>query len=205
MPLRKPGEPARMPQPVAPAALEAALAGGTAAERRAAARDLADAPDAVATLAAALAAEAEASVRAAIVGALVGASSEAAVEALVRSLTSEDAGLRNVAVEALQQMGDVAAPEVARLLGAGEPDLRIFAVNVLEGLRPQFALPLLARVLDDDPDLNVGLAAVEALAQLGGPAETGALRRFAARFPAEPFVGFAVDLACRRMAAGGTA
>lgn len=183
--------------------LGATLAGGTlVAARRAAARELTSVAGAEAPLAAALQAEPDASVRAAIVTALVGTGTAAAAAALAVPLSSEDAELRSAAIEALQQLGDVAVPEIVRLLDAADPDLRIFAVNVLEGIRPPVALPLLAHVLAHDPDMNVGLAAVELLAQFGGPEDAGLLHDFAARFPAEPFVAFAVDFACRRVSGG---
>jgi hypothetical protein len=84
------------------------------------------------------------------------------------------------------------------------PDVRIFAVNVLEAAfyRRTQDRERLHTILLDDPDVNVGLAAVEVLSQLGGPEDVPALRAFAARFPEHPFVDFAVDLVCRQAIPG---
>jgi hypothetical protein len=64
---------------------------------------------------------------------------------------------------------------------------------------------LLLGVLATDPEVNAGLAAVEALAAVGEPHDAAALRAFAARFSGEPFVRFAVAMACRRITAGAPA
>ncbi len=197
-------DPADAPRPLAEL-LAALRTGGTPTGRREAALELAATPEAVAELAAALGAEDDRSVREAIVAALAAIGTEPAAAGLAGFLRSEDAQLRNAAIGALQEMGTAAAAHVERLLGSPDPDARIFAVNVLEALRHPRARDWLLSALERDPEVNVGLAAVEALAQSGGPEDAAALRAFAARFPNEPVVGFAVDLACRRVAAGGGA
>jgi len=179
-------------------------AGATEAERREAADELATWPETACALGAALGEEASPRVREAIVLTLIAIGTPEAAAAIGGFLASEDVVLRNTAVEALQQIGPSAGAYVERLLEAPDPDTRIFAVNVIEALRQQEAAGWLRRVLARDPDLNVGLAAVEAIAQFGEPADEAVLRGFAARFPGEPFVTFAVNLACRRIAAGGT-
>jgi HEAT repeat protein len=195
---------ASVPAPLSAGDLLASLhAGATEAERRDAAADLAALPDTACALGAALGEEASPRVREAIVLALVGIGTPEAAAAIGGFLASEDVPLRNAAVEALQQMGASAGAYVEKLLAAPDSDTRIFAVNVIEALRQQAASGWLRRVLARDPDLNVGLAAVEAIVQFGEPADVAVLRGFAARFPNEPFVTFAVNMACRRIAAGG--
>jgi hypothetical protein len=177
--------------------------GGTEAERRSAALELADVPEAAEPLVAALLQEPSSSAREAIVTALISIGTPEAAAGLAGLLRSEDVSLRNSAVEALQQMGPAAGAVVYPMLGAADPDQRIFAINVLETLRYPGARDLLLGVLKIDPDVNVGLAAVEGLSQVGEPDDTPQLLAFAARFPNEPFVGFAVKVACRRVSAGG--
>lgn len=206
MPLRRPSpretaSDAPEPRPAA-ALIEALRQAGSASERREAALELAAAPESVGALVAAAGAEAEHSVREAIVFALLTIGTADAASGAARLLASEDAGLRNGAVEALQQMDATAIPAVEPLLGSADPDLRIFAVNVLAGVRDRAARPLLRRVLASDPELNVGLAAVEAVAQVGDGEDAAALRAFAARFPDDPSAACAADLAQRRAGAG---
>ena len=47
--------------------------------------------------------------------------------------------------------------------------------------------------------MNVCAAAVEGLADLGGPEQRQALADLPARFPAEPFIAFAVQAALERI------
>ena len=180
--------------------LETLRTGPPTAGRRAAALDLAGSADAAAALAAALGQESASEVREAIVTALVEIGSEAAAHGLAQYFRGEDVELRNAAVEALRQIGDPSALAMKERLASSDPDERIFAINVLEGLRHTDTADWLRDVLAHDPDIKVGLAAVEALVQTGEAEDAAALRAFAARFPDEPFVGFAVRLACDRVA-----
>lgn len=188
-----------LPHDADPADLLAALRDGQAAARRAAARDLARCPETAAALAACLAAESASEVREAIITSLIEIGNEPAIHGLAALFTSEDTALRNAAVDALCQLGDMAASEMHDRLSSLDPDERIFAVNVLECLRHGEAIIWLRGVLTHDPDLRVGLAAVEAVARRGGSEDVAALRAFAARFPGEPSVTFAVRFACERV------
>jgi HEAT repeat protein len=183
--------------------LAALRSGETEAERRQAALDLADVPNASAALAAALNGETGPAAREAIITSLMRIATEAAAASLAALLQSEDVVLRNSAVEALQQMGPAAGRVIAPLLAAGDRDVRILAINVLETLPYHGARDLLLGVIATDSEVNAGLAAVEALGVVGEPKDAAALRAFAKRFADEPFVRFAVDVACRRVTAGG--
>ena len=197
---RRAADPVPAAAPRSVASLIATLRGAaTAAERRAAALDLMAAPEAAAELIAALAEEPHVQVQQAIVTALISIGTSPASAGLAKLLASGDTALRNAAIEALQQMGAPAAVQMEALLAAPDPDLRLFALNVLSALRYPPALAWLRVALDRDENVNVGLAAVEALAEQGGPADAPAFRAFAARFPGEAFVAFAVTLACRRV------
>jgi HEAT repeat protein len=208
MPLLKPGASATPEAPAAPprareGLLAALRTGATEMERREAALDLASMPEAADALGAALAAEPAARVREAIITALLGIGTPAAAAVLAGVLGSEDTALRNDAIEALRELGPAAIAPIERLLESPVADIRMFAVSVLNGLGHTQASRLLQRVLECDPEINVGLAAVEVLVEVGGPESLPALRAFAARFPDEPFVHMAVDLACRRAATSG--
>jgi hypothetical protein len=175
----------------------------TATERREAALELASIPETVGELAAALGDEPEAHVRAAIVTALVLVGSDGAAAGFAGFLSSEDVELRNLAIDGLREIGTVTEPHVARLLSSADPDVRIFAINTLEVLPCGHLHGHLRRVLEEDTEVNVGLAVVEVLSQVGGPDDVPALRAFAARFADHPFVSFSVDLVCKRAMSGG--
>jgi HEAT repeat protein len=168
------------------------------ASARAAAGDVARLPE----LLSRLAQERDASVRVALFDAML-ACGAAAAPSLASLLSSNEPGLRNGAIEALQTLGVDAVEAVGACLAADDADTRLMAVAVLEALPPAWSRQRLVALLAQEPELNVALAAVEALALIGAPDDVPPLRRFAARHPAEPFVTFAVDLACRRI--GGAA
>ncbi|TCT23018.1 HEAT repeat domain-containing protein [Thiobaca trueperi] len=167
--------------------------------RRWAARDLADCPDISPVLVERLHQEADVSVREVIVTTLTGLGDAAAVAGLVECLRSEDAALRNEAIEAMRQLPDAVAPIMRGLLADPDPDVRIFAVNILESFcYPEVEAWLIA-VIDHDPHVNVCATAVDLLGEIGTLAARESLLRLKARFANEPYIRFAADLALERL------
>lgn len=170
-----------------------------AAVRRWAARDLLECPlVAAAPLIARLRREPERSVREVILTTLTRLGDAVAVAGLVDCLRSEDAALRNQAIEAMQQLPDEVAPIMRALLADADPDVRIFAVNILESLRHPDVEAWLIEVIDTESHVNVCGAALDVLSEAGGGAAVPALERIKARFAGEPYIQFAADLALRR-------
>lgn len=181
------------------AGLAVQLREGSAEQRRWAARDLAGQADAMALLGERLLAEREVRVREALLTSLTATPCEATVAALLPLLRSEDAQLRNGAIEALSSMPQAVGPRIARLLEDADADVRIFTVNLLGDLRHPLVLGWLADVLRLESQVNVVAAAIEVLAEAGGPEQLPALQAARQRFEHDPFIGFAADLAARRM------
>jgi len=179
--------------------LQAQLRNGDTEQRRWAARDLARHPQATAALGAQLLCETEASVREALLTSLSAMPGDNAVGALLPLLRSENAQLRNGAIEALAGMPLAVAPRVAALLHDSDADVRIFTVNLLGDLRHAEVLPWLLQVLHDEPEVNVVAAAIEVLAEVGAPGHTGALRAARDRFADDAFIAFAADMAIKRI------
>jgi HEAT repeat protein len=182
--------------------LAAQLADPDAIVRRRAVRALQLFPDSAALLCTTALAERDASVREAIFLTLEAMGGPAVVEGLACMLASEDAALRNRAIETLKALPHDIEPYMERLLAAPDPDTRIFAVNVLESLPHPQVEDWLIRVIEQDPHLNVCSTAVDLLGELGSACALPALAALRARFAGEPFIEFAVDLACRRIGAG---
>jgi HEAT repeat protein len=170
--------------------------------RRWAARDLAEFPEATATLVERLKQEPDVSVREVIFTSLTRIGHFAAVLGMVECLHSEDASLRNQAIDALKQMPDEVAPVMHGMLMDADSDVRIFAVNILESLRHPLVESWLIEVIESDPHVNVCATAVDLLGEVGSPAARKALVRLKGRFPDEPYVQFAADLALRRIDEG---
>jgi len=170
-----------------------------ATTRRWAARDLVNCPGAAAALVAQLKREPELSVREVILTTLTRLGDATAVAGLVDCLRSEDAALRNEAIEAMKQLPDEVAPIMHGLLTDADPDVRIFSVNVLESLRHPDVELWLMEVITQDAHVNVCATAVDLLSEVGTAAAVAPLQLLKARFKDEPYMQFAANLALRRI------
>jgi HEAT repeat protein len=167
--------------------------------RRWAARDLADCSDSAGVLVQRLRTEKNASVREVILTSLTHLGDATAVTGLVECLRSEDASLRNEAIEAMKQLPDAVAPIMQDLLHDANSDVRIFAVNILESLRHPDVERWLCEVILSDQHVNVCATAVDLLGEVGEQNALEPLRQLKARFVGETYIEFAADLAIKRI------
>jgi HEAT repeat protein len=168
-------------------------------KRRWAARDLLGCSDVSAQLVARLKTEPDLSVREVVLTSLTRIGDKHAVNGLVECLRSEDAALRNEAIEAMQSLPQAVGPLMKGLLKDADSDLRIFAVNILESLRHPEVETWLIEVLETDTHVNVCATAVDLLAEVGTSAARKALLALKDRFGDEPYIQFAADLSLRRI------
>lgn len=182
-------------------ALIASLADKSATTRRWAARDLVNCPHSAVVLVDRLKHEPELSVREVILSTLTQLGNAEAVTGLVDCLRSEDAALRNEAVEAMKQLPDEVAPMMQGLLTDTDPDVRIFTVNILESLCHPDVEAWLIEVITTDPHINVCATAVDLLSEVGTQASLVPLALLKSRFSADPYIQFAANLALRRIRA----
>jgi HEAT repeat protein len=169
--------------------------------RRWAVKDLVDCHDVSGALVWQLRQEEDASVREIILTTLTLRADNLAVAGLVECLRSEDASLRNEAIEAMKMLPDEVAPIMGGLLTDPDPDVRIFAVNVLESLRHELVEKWLNDVIAHDPHVNVCATAVDLLGEVGTNYSREALENLKTRFPDEPYIRFAADIALKRISA----
>jgi HEAT repeat protein len=106
-------------------------------------------------------------VRKEAVDALLGAAiSVEIIEEFVLLLASDNAGLRNSAVEAMERLGVRALPVLYRHVTDDDHDVRKFVMDILGSIGNAEAVPLLVRALNDlEP--NVCAAAAENLGKIG--------------------------------------
>ena len=181
------------------------LESADAVVRRHAAKEILRCPNAGAALVRRLKCEPEVAVRAAILTALIRLDDPAATAGLADCLRSEDVALRNEAIEALRELassGDRAGavpPVLASLLADPDPDVRIFAVNVMESVTQPEVERWLIEVTENDSHVNVCAAAVDLLCEVGTEAALGPIIRLKARFASQPYIQFAADLALKRI------
>ncbi len=171
------------------------------AVRRWAARDLAVHAEAAPRLCAQLLEERDASVRAVLFSSVAQMGGSAVVEGLLPLLRSDDAPLRNGAIEVLSGLPEAVAPHIDALLRDVDSDVRLFTVNLLGNL-PHAQVPeWLGRVLNTETEANVVGAAIEVLAEVGNRSLAEPLRAVRLRFADDPFIGFAAEVALERIEA----
>ena len=172
-----------------------------AGTRRWAARDLAEFPEAAEALSRHLPDERDLSVREVIFTTLTRIGGGAVVQGVLPLLRSEDANLRNGAIEVLSSLPDAVGPSIEALLHDDDVDVRIFTVNLLGDLKHQDIVNWLSQVLREDTHVNVVAAAIEVIAEVGSAKALPALKEARQRFAQDPFIGFAADMAQQRIEA----
>jgi len=206
MPLIKHISTASAPPALAPAPASAGqrdtalLDAPDAAVRRAAAHALGDCPEAVPALLRALEQEVEQPVRSAVLAALGRTGSEEAAAGLASCLRSEDAWLRNAAIEVLRGLPAQVATVIAHLLVDWDRDVRILAVGILDTLRHDCVEEWLLQLIEADPDVNVCGAALDVLAEVATGTARAPVERLLERFRGEPYIAFAGELVLGRLA-----
>ena len=200
-PVASPDQSAPPPEPHDRATLLAELGDDSPAVRRRAAHDLAGtgAPWAVAALCARAGVEVDDTVRESILTVMMGCRSRATVEGLLPYLASPNPSLRNGVVDVLRVMAEAVGPHVDGILRNQDAAVRLMGIDLLVGLHDARVPAWLVGVIERDDDLNVCAAAVDALAEIGEPAAVPALKAVLERFPAVPFLEFAVRTAIARI------
>jgi HEAT repeat protein len=167
--------------------------------RRISAKALSAFPEAVHALAGSLELERTKSVREVMLTSLALIGTPEAVAVLLPCLRSDDAHLRNEAIEVLKQLPTTLAPMMESLLKDQDPDVRIFAVNVLESLRHPRVVEWLLDVIENDSHVNVCATALDLLSEVGDESCISSLLRAQERFSNEPYLQFAVRTALDRI------
>ena len=171
--------------------------------RRWAVRDLTQLSESSPFLVTRLGLEDNVSVRAGILNALAHLGDDVAIAGLVSCLRSEDAALRNEAIDVLKEVPDKVEPIINNLLTDSDSDVRIFAVNILESLRHQSVEQWLIQVIEKDEHINVCATALDLLTEVGTELSIPAIKQLKARFGDEPYICFSADLALKRIIEGG--
>jgi HEAT repeat protein len=199
MPLVRKPSPATPPPAPDGRGLAATLLEGSDDERWAAARGAFELPDGLTLLEGALSRERVPRVREAIFTAIakIGTSDAAAV--VLPYLRSDDAAQRTAALDALKAMPSAAGGHLPRLLEDTDPDVRLLACEIARSLPAVEASRMLVELIERESNANVCAAAIEVLAETGGPSSLRSLAKCGARFPDDPFLAFAVKAAADRI------
>ena len=170
-------------------------------DRRLAVRGLSSLRDArvLPTLIALLSGEKDASVQELILQMLRTQGGDAVVNALVTFLRSDDAHLRNSVIDVLQQMPAEMGTHMEGLLVDSDPDVRIFAINIMASLEHASIPHWLETVITQDAHLNVCMTALDLLAETGDDGMCDSVNQLLTRFPDEPYVAFSVTQVKKRL------
>lgn len=180
--------------------LQATVASSSPDERWQAARALIDIPGGIALLGAGLANESDIRVREVIFTGIARTATREGAALLLPLLRSEDASLRSGALDALAAMpAAILAGRLPELLSDADPDVRLLACELARGLPSHDATGLMVELLERETEPNVCAAAVDVLAEIGGPQALPALQRSAERFAFLPFLAFAIEIAVKRI------
>jgi len=179
--------------------LKAGLDAPDAAIRRHSAQEMLHCPDAVNMLASRLKREKDVAVREAILASMGQINNSEVVNQLVECLRSDDAALCNEAIETLKQLTTDVSSALKSILADPDPDLRIFAVNILESRCDPDVERTLIGVVERDTNVNVCATAVDLLCEVGTEAALDPILRLKVRFASEAYIQFAADLALKRI------
>lgn len=167
--------------------------------RRWAAKDLSAYREAAATLCQRLEQEEDSAVREVIATALAKIGGPEVVSGIIELLRSDDAALRNLVIEILKEIPQDLEGHIEPLLRDSDPDVRIFAVNIM-GLTTHPKLEQwLISILEEDPHVNVVATALDQLCEIGTEASLPALALVRKRFPQDPFILFSAEMAEKRI------
>ncbi|EEX66447.1 HEAT repeat domain-containing protein [Vibrio metoecus] len=118
---------------------------------------------------------------------------------LIPLLDSEAPYLRNQAIEILQHSPQQLERHIQDLLNHQDPDVRIFAIDII-GLLPHESVPQwLQQVLEHEEHINVIGTAIDRIAQLSDPSFLTLLLEVKQRFSHVPYLVFACDVAIQRL------
>ncbi|MDR1360394.1 MAG: HEAT repeat domain-containing protein [Deltaproteobacteria bacterium] len=111
------------------------------------------------------------------------------VNAVIPLLRSADAPVRNIAMDLLRVLGAGDFEALRVLLTDDDPDIRIFAADILGAMGTSLSVPPLCKALLQDPEVNVRYQAAVSLGILAYPEAAGALNK---ALEDEEWVQFAV-------------
>ena len=175
------------------------LLGGALEDRWTAARNAPAVPNALPLLSEALSKERAPRVREAILTALARIGSPESAAVTLPYLRSDDAAQRTAVLDALRAMPAAAATHLPSLLSDADADVRLLACEIACGLPTEDASRLLGDMMDRELNPNVCAAAIEVLAETGDATSLPVLARCSDRFPDDPFLKFAINVARDRI------
>ena len=96
-------------------------------------------------------------------------------------------------IEALQNMPEQMEKHIEKILKDKDPDVRIFAINILESLKHKDVPKWLLETALNDDHVNVVATALDALTELVTPDMKDDLKKIQQKFKDEPYINFVIN------------
>lgn len=122
---------------------------------------------------------------------------QSVVDGLFSLLEFENAHIRNLAIEILQEQGDNLSEFFEPYLDSYDRDTRIFLANILGNTKLKKSREYLLRLISEEEDINVCMTCVDYLGEIGEPEDVETLKELKERFKDDFYAGFAVDKAIK--------
>lgn len=164
-----------------------------------AAVDLEAYPQAVKPLEERLKVEQDNGVKNAIINTLLKIGTDEALNALLDLLKSDDAYLRNQAIEVLAGMSSRVEEHLKRLLQSEDPDLRIFAINVMSSFKNPEVIEWLKQLIQVEENPRVMGVALDLLSEIATEDLLPILKKVRERFADYEYINFVLDLIEERL------
>lgn len=119
---------------------------------------------------------------------LLNQKSERVVKLFIELLSSHDASLRSMAIEAIQHFGVEYGKEVKKLLYGDDDDLKIMALSVIAGFRADYALSVVREYIqsvlikEEKENENVLASALDILVDLGAREDVELLKSLGKKY-----------------------
>ena len=120
-------------------------------------------------------------------------------EKMIEMLKSDNAYLRNAAIEFLQNYGEEVKPYIEELFNSKDRDIRIFAINILGDVKFEESVNMLRRFILKEQDINALVTAIDYLGEIGNQDDIKLLEALKKEIN-DSYVHFAIDLAIKRIA-----
>jgi len=118
---------------------------------------------------------------------------------MFKILKSDNAYLRNKAIQFLQDYGLEAKPFLEKLMNSEDRDIRIFAINILGDVSYEDSIEMLRYFILKEKDINAMMTAVDYLGEIGSKDDIPLLEAIKEEHKDEPYVTFGIDMAIERL------
>ncbi len=115
------------------------------------------------------------------------------VDGLFSLLEFENAHIRNLAIEIIQEQGENVGEYFENYLESEDRDVRIFIANILGNTQLKKSREYLLKLIKNEQDINVCMTAVDYLGEIGEPKDIPFLNELKDRFKGDFYAEFAIN------------